>query len=184
MAFVKAACVARLKRCGSLSEEQNYLSRRLVTFTHNFSQLRNENQLRRVDYHQTCLWIKSCFGLAHRSGKWTVAEIYRRTLDSVPFVVDNEAEAPVLMKERQPIASSVFINSTLVENRNLSFTHSNLNERRLDIEPSSDDSCIDAEGAFFKLHYGHGMRLQDATLLNLERRSFHTLGYIRYSGRS
>jgi hypothetical protein len=158
--------------------------RLLVTLTHNFSELPDGEQLGRSDYHRTCLWIKSCFGLAHRSGKWTVAEIYRRTLDSVPFVVDNEAEAPVLMKERQPIASSVFINSTFAENRNLSFAHPNLNERRLDIEPSSDDSCIDAEGAFFKLHYGHGMRLQDATLLNFERQPFHTLRNIRYSGRS
>ena len=100
------------RNVGHFLKRQNYLSRRLVTFTHNFSQLRNENQLGRVDYHRTCIWIKSCFGLAHRSGKWTVAEIYRRTLDSIPFVVDNEAKAPVLMKERQPIASSVLINST------------------------------------------------------------------------
>jgi hypothetical protein len=171
------------RNVGHFLKRQNYLSRRLATFTHNFSELRNEDQSE-GDYHLTCLWIKSCFGLAHRSGKWAVAEIYRRTLDSVPFVVDNEAEAPVLMKERQPIASSVFINSTLAENRNLSFAHPNLNERRLDIEPSSDDSCIDAEGAFFKLHYGHGMRLQDATLLNFERQPFHTLRDIRYSGRS
>jgi len=138
-------------------KRQNYLSRRLVTFTHNFSQLRNEDQLGRADYRRTCLWIKSCFGLAHRSGKWTVAEIYRRTLDGIPFFVDNEAEAPVLMKERQPIASSVLINSTLGENRDLSFAHPKLNERGLDIEPSSDDSCIDAEGTLFKLHYGHGL---------------------------
>jgi len=72
--------------------------------------------------------IKSCFGLAHRSGKWTVAEIYRRTLDGIPFFVDNEAEAPVLMKEGQPIASSVLINSTLGENRD-SFLRASGTER-------------------------------------------------------
>ena len=142
-------------------KRQNYLSRRLVTFTHNFSELCNGDQLGRSDYHRTCLWIKSCFGLAHRSGKLMVAEIYRRTLDGVPFFVDNEAEAPVLMKERQPIASSVLIDSTLAENRDLSFAHPNLNEGRLDIEPASDDSCIDAEGALFKLHYGHGNAAQE-----------------------
>ena len=38
------------------------------------------------------------------------------------------------------------------------FAHPNLNEGRLDIEPLSDDSCIDAGGALFKLHYGHGLR--------------------------
>lgn len=70
-----------------------------------------------------CLWIKSCCGLAHPSGKWAVAEIYCRTLDGVPFFVDDEAEAPVLMKERQPIASSILIDSMLAENRDLSFAH-------------------------------------------------------------
>ena len=86
-----------------------------------------------------------------------VAEIYRRTMDGVAFFVDNETKAPVLMKERHPIASRVLINSTLADNRDLSFAHPNLNERGLDIEPLSDVGCIDAEGALFKLHYGHGL---------------------------
>ena len=68
-------------------------------------------QLGRTDYRRTCLLIKSCFGPAHRSGKGKVAEIYRRTLDGVPFFIDNEAEAPVFMKERQSIASSIIIDS-------------------------------------------------------------------------
>src|SRR6202167_6340492 len=96
--------------------------------------------------------------LAHRSGKLMVAEIYRRTLDGVAFFVDNEAEAPVLMKERHPIASRVLIDTTLAENRDFSFAHPNLNEGGLDVEPSSDDGCIDAERALFTLHYGHGLR--------------------------
>jgi hypothetical protein len=100
-----------------------------------------------------------------------VAEIYRRTLDGIPFSVDNEAESPVLIKERQPIASRVLIDSTLAQNRDLSLAHANLNEGGLDIEPSSDDTGIDAESALSKLHYGHSlrMRLQDAALLNFER---------------
>jgi len=71
------------------------------------------------------------------------------------------------MKERHPIASRVLIDTTLGENRDLSFAHPNLNEGGLDIEPSSDDSCINADGALFKLHYGHclNMRLQNATAL-------------------
>jgi hypothetical protein len=85
-----------------------------------------------------------------------VAEIYRGTLDGVAFFVDNETKAPVLMKERHPIAPCVLIDTTLAENRDLSFAHPNLNEGGLDVEPLSDDSCIDAEGAVFKLHYGHG----------------------------
>jgi hypothetical protein len=28
----------------------------------------------------------------------------------------------------------------------------------------SDDSCIDAEGALFKLHYGHGLRCASSIL--------------------
>ena len=87
-----------------------------------------------------------------------VAEIYRRTLDGIPFSVDNEAESPVLIKERQPIASRVLINSTLAQNRDLSLAHANLNEGGLDIEPSSDDTGIDAESALSKLHYGHSLR--------------------------
>ena len=96
-----------------------------------------------------------------------VAEIYRRTLHGVAFLVDNETKAPVLMKERHPIASRVLIDTTLGKNRDLSFAHPNLNEGGLDIEPLSDDGCIDAEGALFKLHYGHclNMRLQNATAL-------------------
>jgi hypothetical protein len=68
-------------------------------------------------------------------------------LDGISFFVDNEAEAPVLIKESQPMAPYVLVDSTLAENRYLSFAHLTLNKRRLDIEPSSDDSCIDAEGA-------------------------------------
>ena len=92
-----------------------------------------------------------------------VAEIYRRTLDGVAFFLDNETKAPVLMKERHPIASRVFIDTTLAENRDLSFAHPNLNEGGLDIEPFSDDGCIDAEGALFKLHYGHSLRCASKT---------------------
>jgi hypothetical protein len=94
----------------------------------------------------------------HRSRKWVVAEIERRTLDGIPFFVNNKAEAPVLIKEGQPIASRVLVDSPLAENRDLSFAHPNLNERRFDIQPTSDDSRIDTEGALFKLHYGHGLR--------------------------
>src|SRR5262249_53231440 len=54
--------------------------------------------------------------------------------------------------------------SPLAENSDLSFAHPNLNEGRFDIEPTSDDSGIDTEGAL-KLQYGHGstpMRLAGA----------------------
>jgi hypothetical protein len=95
--------------------------------------------------------------------KWMVAEIYRRTLDGIPFSVDNEAESPVLIKERQPIASRVLINSTLAQNRDLSLVHANLNEGGLDIEPSSVDTGIDAESALSKLHYGHSLRCGSKT---------------------
>ncbi len=101
---------------------------------------------------------ESCRGFVQRSGKWTVAEIYRRTLHDIPFFVDNKAKAPVSIKERQPIASHVLIDSALAANRDLSFAHPNRNEGRLDIEPTSDDGCVDAEGALFKLHYGHSLR--------------------------
>jgi hypothetical protein len=114
-----------------------------------------------------------------------VAEIYRRTLDGVAFFLDNETKAPVLMKERHPIASRVFIDTTLAENRDLSFAHPNLNEGGLDIEPLSDDSCIDAEGALFKLHYGHGLRCASKTVLvNFERQPFRPIRHIRYARRS
>jgi hypothetical protein len=49
----------------------------------------------------------------------TVAEIYRRTLDGIALLVDNETKAPVLMKERHPIASRVLIDTTLAESRDL-----------------------------------------------------------------
>jgi len=88
-----------------------------------------------------------------------IAKIYRRALNGISFFIDNEAESPILIKERQSIASRVLIESTLAENRDLSLAHPNRNEGGVDIEPTSDDSCIDAEGALFKLHYGHGLRL-------------------------
>src|SRR5262249_8260870 len=66
---------------------------------------------------------KSRGGFAHRSGKWLVAKIYRRTLDGVPFFVDDEAEAPVPVKESQPIATRILVDSPLAENRDLSFAH-------------------------------------------------------------
>jgi len=80
-------------------------------------------------------------------------------LNGIPFFIDNEAESPILIKERQSIASRVLIESTLAESRDLSLAHPNRNEGGLDIEPTSDDSCIDAESSLFKLHYGHGLRL-------------------------
>ena len=92
-----------------------------------------------------------------------VTEIYGGTLDGVAFFVDNETKAPVLMKKRHPIASRVLIDTTLAQNRDLSFAHPNLNEGGLDIEPLSDDGCIDAEGALFKLHYGHGLKCASKT---------------------
>jgi hypothetical protein len=74
--------------------------------------------------------------------------------------VDNEAEAPVLVKERQPIASRVFIVSAFAEDRDLSFAHLSLNEGGLHIEPASDYSCIDAKVALLDLHDGHGLRFR------------------------
>jgi hypothetical protein len=59
-------------------------------------------------------------------------------LEGIARFVDNEAETSVLIKERQPIASRVLIESTLAENRNLSLAHPNRNEGGLDIEPTSD----------------------------------------------
>jgi hypothetical protein len=40
-------------------------------------------------------------------------------LDGISFFVDNEAEAPVLIKESQPMAPYVLVDSTLAENRYL-----------------------------------------------------------------
>ena len=64
-----------------------------------------------------------------------ITEIYRRTLDGVAFFVDNETKSPVLMKERHPIASRVLVDTTLAENRDLSFAHSSLNEEGSTLSP-------------------------------------------------
>jgi hypothetical protein len=116
------------------------------------------------------------------------AEIYRRTLDGVAFFVDNEMKASALMKERHPIASRVLIETTLAENRDLSFAHPIQNERGFDIDPLSDDSCIDAEGAHFKFHYGHGLRCASKTpprpsILSVNHFA-RSSTYIRHSRRS
>jgi hypothetical protein len=87
-------------------------------------------------------------------------------LEGIARFVDNEAETSVLIKERQPIASRVLIESTLAENRDLSLAHPNRNKGRLDIKPTSDDGCIDAEGALFKLHYDHGLRLHQPSAIS------------------
>jgi hypothetical protein len=107
---------------------------------------------------------RSCRGSAHCSGKWAVAKIYCRTFDGIARFVDNKAEAPILIKKIQPIASCVFIESMLAQNRDLFLAHPNRNEGRLNIEPASDDSCIDAECALFKLHNGLGLR---SSILNV-----------------
>ena len=70
-----------------------------------------------------------------------------------------EGECPALLKR----TSRVLIDTTLAENRDLSFAHPNLNEGGLDTEPLSDDSRIDAEGALFKRDYGHGLRCASKT---------------------
>ena len=106
---------------------------------------------------------RACRGSAHCSGKWADAKIYCRTFDGIARFVDNKAEAPILIKKIQPIASCVFIESTLAQNRDLSLAHANLNEGGLDIEPSSDDTGIDAESALSKLHYGHSLRCASKT---------------------
>ena len=56
---------------------------------------------------------ESAFGSGH-APDWRIEvgsrrSLYLRTLNGVPFFVNNEAEAAVLMKERQPIAPSVLI---------------------------------------------------------------------------
>jgi hypothetical protein len=84
---------------------------------------------------------------------------YRRTFDGIARFVDNKVEAPILIKKIQPIASCVFIESMLAQNRDLFLAHPNRNEGRLNIEPASDDSCNDAECALFKLHNGLGLRI-------------------------
>jgi hypothetical protein len=117
-----------------------------------------------------------------------VAEIYRGTLDGVAFFVDNETKAPVLMKKRHPIASRVVIDTALAKNRDLFFAHPNLNEGGLDIEPLSDDNCIDAEGALFKFHYGHGLRCASKTpprsSISSVSHFARSSTYIRHSRRS
>src|SRR5215469_13816450 len=86
-----------------------------------------------------------------------LAEVYRRTVDGIPFFVDNDAETLVLIKERQPIASCVVIVSAFAENRDPSLAYPNRNEGRLNIEPASDNGCIDSERALFKIHYRLGL---------------------------
>src|SRR5215469_6108285 len=63
--------------------------------------------------------------------------------------------APVLIKESQPIATRVLVDSPLAENRDLSFAHPNLNEGGSRLSPRPITA---ADGALFKLHYGHGSR--------------------------
>jgi hypothetical protein len=77
-------------------------------------------------------------------------------LNGVPLFVDDEAEAPVLIKESQTIAAFV------VENGDLSFAHPILDDARLDIKSTPYNSCVDAKGALFKLHYGHGLKIPSA----------------------
>jgi len=81
-----------------------------------------------------------------------IAEIERRTLYGIAFFIDYKAEAPVLVKEIQPIATRVLVDTPLTEHRDLSFAHTNLHEGRFDIQPTSDGSRIDIEGTLFKLH--------------------------------
>jgi hypothetical protein len=133
------------RECGSHSEEAE-LSIEAARYFHDFSELSNGRAVGKIGLSpelpldKVMLWTSA--------SKWEVdvpPEIYRRTLDSAPFFVDNEAKAPVLMKERQPIAPGVLIDSTLAENRELSFAHLNLNEGRFNPESSSDNGCIDAK---------------------------------------
>jgi hypothetical protein len=83
-------------------------------------------------------------------------------LNGIPLFVDDEAEPPVLIKESQTIAAFVVVESTLAENGDLSFAHPILDDARLDIKSTPYNSCVDAKGALFKLHYGHGLKIPSA----------------------
>ncbi|NDV89521.1 hypothetical protein GTW51_23075 [Aurantimonas aggregata] len=70
-------------------------------------------------------------------------------------VVDDQAKAPTCRKERQAVATIIFICASLAEAGDYPFAHLSLDERRLDPETLTDNRRIDLDGAVFELDPWH-----------------------------
>src|SRR4051794_2467879 len=88
-----------------------------------------------------------------RSGKALVAKIERGPLDHVTLIIDNEAEPPVLRKERQSVPTCILPNPLLTAAGELAFPYAPQNERWVDPEALCDDRHIHPDGVFFKLDH-------------------------------
>jgi len=92
-----------------------------------------------------------------------ISEVNHGPPDDVPSFVDNEPEAPIFIKERQPITPGIVVDAALAETRDLPRAHKDLNERRLDAQAFPKECCVNAEGIRLKLNNGHR---QDASALH------------------
>jgi len=73
-----------------------------------------------------CRGPPSAAPLARRRRKRMIGEVDQGALDYVPRFVDDEAEAPVPIKERQPVATDVLIDPALTHAGDLSFAYMSL----------------------------------------------------------
>ena len=88
----------------------------------------------------------SSAGPARRAWKWQVSKVERRALDDRAGLVDDKAKAPVLGKERYPIAAVVRFDSPFRQGGDLAIPHALLEERGLDPQPFSHDLRVDLNG--------------------------------------
>jgi hypothetical protein len=82
-------------------------------------------------------------------------DIVCRSLDHMPFFIDDKVKGAVGVNERQSIPSGVLTYTALAHARDFSIAHQRLDERRLDPKNGSDDISIDGKSALFELNRVH-----------------------------
>ena len=75
--------------------------------------------------------------------------------NDVALLIDEEAKASALVKEREPISPGILVEATLTQALDLSLAHPGLNEGRIKAKTFSDNSSIDAKRAINKRDPGH-----------------------------
>ena len=95
------------------------------------------------------------FALGARRRTSTSTDVVSRSLDDMPFFIDDEVIGAVRVNERQSIPPGVLAHTALAHARDLSVAHERLDARRLDPKNGSDDISIDGKSALFELNRFH-----------------------------
>ena len=95
------------------------------------------------------------FAFRTRNRAPTSTDVVCRSLDDMPFFIDDEVKGAVRVNERQSIPSGVLAHTALAYACDFSVAHQRLDERRFDPKNGSDDISIDGKSALFELNRFH-----------------------------